>query len=82
MPHTSLGERVFAPLENPHEQRDLTMTTQWVHDGLKHCSRCGKRLPVEQFARKPQLSSGYDSWCPPCRAENLREWRAKRRGAG
>ena len=32
---------------------------------------------IEQFAKKPQLSSGYASWCRPCRAENLRAWRAE-----
>jgi ribosomal protein L40E len=57
------------------------MTSQWVLDGLKWCTRCNRRLPVEQFTPKPQLSSGYDSWCRPCRAENLRQWRAKRRTA-
>jgi hypothetical protein len=57
------------------------MTTQWVIDGHKECSRCGRRLPVEQFTPKPRLSSGYDSWCRACRNENLRAWRAKRRRA-
>ncbi len=54
---------------------------QDVVRGLKTCTRCRQMLPLEKFTPKPHLSSGYDSWCRPCRNENLRAWRAKRRAA-
>ncbi len=51
---------------------------QDVIRGEKGCTRCRRMLPLDQFARKPSLSSGRDSWCRGCRAENLRQWRARR----
>ncbi len=57
------------------------LSGQDVVNGAKRCTRCSQTLPVEQFAKKPQLSSGLDSWCRECRNENLRDWRAKRRAA-
>jgi hypothetical protein len=52
---------------------------QDVIRGTKACTRCRQMLPLESFAPKPKVSSGFDSWCRRCRAENLRVWRAKRR---
>jgi hypothetical protein len=49
--------------------------------GIKMCTLCRKKLPLESFTAKPHLSSGRDSWCRTCRAENLRAWRAKRKAA-
>jgi hypothetical protein len=45
---------------------------QDVIRGEKACTRCRRVLPLEAFAAKPSLSSGRDSWCRACRAENLR----------
>ena len=44
-------------------------------------ARCERILPLADFTPKPKLSSGYESWCCPCRNESLRPWRAKRRAA-
>jgi hypothetical protein len=57
------------------------LSGQDVVNGAKRCTRCSQTLPLDSFAPKPKLSSGFDSWCRPCRAENLRAWRAKRRAA-
>ena len=54
---------------------------QDVIRGEKACTRCRRMLPLEAFAPKASLSSGRDSWCRACRAENLR-LRRRRLAAG
>jgi hypothetical protein len=50
-----------------------------VTGGRKLCACCRQFLPLETFSPKALARSGLDSWCRPCRAENLRAWRAKRK---
>ena len=45
----------------------------------KWCCRCQQWLSPEAFRLNPNNSSGLDSWCRACRAEAVREWRAKNR---
>jgi predicted nucleic acid-binding Zn ribbon protein len=41
----------------------------------KWCCSCQQWLPPEAFAPKPELRSGFDSWCRSCHAERTRQWR-------
>ena len=43
----------------------------------KWCCSCQQWLPVEAFRPNPNNLNGIDSWCKPCHAEAVREWRAK-----
>ena len=38
------------------------------------CSRCGKRLSIEQFARDGSKASGHRSWCKQCEGEKGRRY--------
>jgi hypothetical protein len=53
------------------------MTSQWVLDGRKPCSKCGRSLPVEDFPRNGQVSTGLSSWCRRCHAGAVKAWREK-----
>lgn len=55
------------------------MTTQWISpsDNTKACSKCRERKPAGEFASKPSLRTGLDSWCRECRRVASREWRPK-----
>jgi hypothetical protein len=53
------------------------VTSQNVYDDRKWCAKCDRRFHVREFASKPYLSSGLDSWCRGCRRAATREWRAK-----
>jgi len=43
----------------------------------KWCCRCRQWLPLEAFRPNPNLRSGIDSWCRPCHANAVREWRER-----
>ena len=34
---------------------------------LRHCRRCNRELPLEDFRPNPRLRSGYYPWCTACR---------------
>jgi hypothetical protein len=43
----------------------------------KWCCSCRQWLTVEAFRPNPNNRNGIDSWCRPCHAKAVREWRAK-----
>jgi hypothetical protein len=58
------------------------MTTQNdIRDDRKKCSRCRQWHPFTNFAPKPHLSSGLDSWCRDCARAVKRAWRDRNRDA-
>jgi hypothetical protein len=56
-------------------QQDITL------DGHKRCSKCREWHPLSNFASKPHLSSGLDSWCRDCKRAANRAWRDRNRHA-
>lgn len=40
---------------------------QKVKTVLKHCTKCNKRLPIEQFPRNADSSDGYSAYCRECK---------------
>jgi len=42
---------------------------------VKHCPRCGRRLPWEAFGRNLAQSDGHQSWCRDCMREHRQERR-------
>jgi 5-methylcytosine-specific restriction endonuclease McrA len=43
----------------------------------KWCCSCRQWLTVEAFRPNPNNRNGIDSWCRPCHAKAVREWRVK-----
>jgi hypothetical protein len=43
----------------------------------KWCCSCREWLPIDAFRPNPNNRNGIDSWCRPCHAKAVREWRAK-----
>lgn len=48
---------------------------------MKKCTRCQKRLKVENFHRDKSIKDGLASWCKPCTKEYDREYAARKRAA-
>jgi hypothetical protein len=46
--------------------------------GTLRCSRCRRRLPLDNFTRQPRHSRGFSSWCRSCNWESRRDhWVAR-----
>lgn len=45
----------------------------------KSCTGCGETKPLDGFYKKKGHKYGVDSWCKPCRAEQLRRYREANR---
>ena len=58
-----------------------TLAKNWSHrlsaKRGKWCRSCRQWLPLEAFRPNPNNRNGIDSWCRPCHAKAVREWRAK-----
>jgi hypothetical protein len=39
----------------------------------KHCPKCDKTLPIEQFNKSKTKASGYQSWCKDCKQEDSKK---------
>jgi hypothetical protein len=46
---------------------------QRVVNGIKTCSRCGRRQPIEDFHRDRTSATGHDVWCKLCKREYAAE---------
>ncbi len=48
---------------------------------MKLCPACGKKKPIEEFARNRSRRSGYGSYCKPCHNRIVKENREKHHGS-
>jgi hypothetical protein len=58
------------------------MDTGGLPDGFKHCTRCGRVLPVGDFYRHRYRTDGLDGMCKTCRKERTTTARREKRGRG
>lgn len=45
----------------------------------KTCSKCGKELPISQFARNAKSADGHLGICKDCHAETIRQGHANKK---
>jgi hypothetical protein len=57
----------------------MTSQQEVTLEGTKKCSKCRQWHAFSNFAAKPHLSSGLDSWCRECKRASNREWRDRNR---
>lgn len=51
---------------NPEEENIMTQTTSSNTCIMKHCSKCGKNLPLDAFGKKKGTKDGLQYWCKAC----------------
>ena len=73
------GERICALQEQccdnkPVERKEIEPLTH------KTCSKCGKTLPVEKFAKNNKTLDGLQTWCKECNYAAYKAWLDKKPG--
>jgi hypothetical protein len=59
--------------------RKFAYNAQTASNGEKVCSKCRRWGELTDFPADGKMSSGRSSWCRPCHANAVRDWRRRNR---
>lgn len=73
------GSDGLSASKTPRQSRARNTLAKTLAEKLKGkwCCGCRKWRPIEDFRPNPNNSNGIDSWCRPCHAQAVREWRER-----
>ncbi len=59
--------------------RKFAYNAQSLRDHEKICSKCRRWGALDDFPADGRMGSGRSSWCRPCHANAVRDWRRRNR---
>lgn len=76
----------FLPIQQPTKQQEPMAETkpapaETEAPKTKHCSKCGRDLPLDAFGKKSNTKDGLQTWCKECQKASTLAARERRKNA-